>query len=384
MKLFTRMTATDLADKLYQGNYEDLVYRTACAKLIKGLDGLQIKTHSTRYGDVDTREVSDRIVKRLTSQRSSHALIHDVDDRNVMVYSPSGIAHVTWHNDSSVIRRVKGRRVMRQRVTSRRSGAVTIALFGLTPWVNRIDAEAKKIADTYRIQKLSRDKAEQRKLHILNHTRYGMRLKSIAAFDDVLIRDNYTPRAVAQFDNVVDQFSKKEPSGRLVVIHGPAGTGKTYMVRGLIEACRNIRFVLVPSQMVPSLTAPGLAELLLRQRKPTCLVIEDADMLLVERMGDNMLSISTMLNLADGMFGTIADVRILCTTNAARLKLDSAMMRPGRLLEDIDVPMLPPQQAMSVYARLARGGSIGYEVPVTLAKIYEEARQSHARVESIH
>ena len=374
MKLFARMTTTDLADKLYQGNYEDLVWRTAFARLVKSLDGFGLRSHSTRYGDIDTEKVSSQLVKKLTSQRSSHALIDDRGDHSVMVYCPSGIAHVTWHNESSVIRRVKGRKVMRQRVTSKRSGSITVVLFGLASWVDRIDSEAKSITDTYRIQRLSRDKTEQRKLHILNHTRYGMRLKTIAAFDDVLIRDNYTPRAVAQFDNVVDQFSKKEPSGRLVVIHGPAGTGKTYMVRGLIEACRNIRFVLVPSQMVPSMTAPGLAELLLRQRKPTCLVIEDADMLLVERMGDNMLSISTMLNLADGMFGTIADVRILCTTNAARLKLDSAMMRPGRLLEDIDVPMLPPQQAMSVYTRLAGGRSKSYEAQVTLAKIYEEAR----------
>jgi hypothetical protein len=69
------------------------------------------------------------------------------------------------------------------------------------------------------------------------------------------------------------------------------------------------------------------------------------------------------------------DLRILATTNAAKLDLDKAMMRPGRLCRHIHVDKLSAEKANTVYKRLA-GGDPGdrFEASKTLAEIYAIAR----------
>jgi hypothetical protein len=237
--------------------------------------------------------------------------------------------------------------------------------------VDRLEALVKR--HQVRVSKPHR---VNRRVHMLTEGKHGMALRSIASIEDALERGNYTPRELEDFDHVVADLSSADPCGRLVVVHGDPGTGKTYMVRGIIEAARNVRFVLIPSQMVPSLTTPGLAELLMRQRTAVCLVIEDADMLLVERMGDNMTSISSLLNLADGIFGSLANVRIVCTTNARRLDFDPALQRNMRLCRDIEVGALQPGHAAEVYRRVTGGREPPepFARGATLADVYKAAR----------
>jgi ATP-dependent 26S proteasome regulatory subunit len=98
-------------------------------------------------------------------------------------------------------------------------------------------------------------------------------------------------------------------------------------------------------------------------------------MLLVERMSDNMASVGALLNLADGIFGVLADVRIVATTNAGKLDIDPALIRNGRLCRHIEIPHLGSERAREIYQRLTgKAEAPAFARDAVLADVYQAAR----------
>jgi ATP-dependent 26S proteasome regulatory subunit len=186
------------------------------------------------------------------------------------------------------------------------------------------------------------------------------------------------------------------------VLEGKTGTGKTHMVRALLGALAGAATViLVPEHLVANLAEPAIVPVLVNiaQRSggdPIVLVLEDCDDCLLSRehttaQGDraNVATLSAVLNLADGILGAALNLRLVATTNARVEHMDSALLRPGRLIERIDVGPLPRRIALGVIAReaglsatpdtldtldngLVAGGHHG--ASMTLAEAYEAAR----------
>ena len=73
-----------------------------------------------------------------------------------------------------------------------------------------------------------------------------------------LLRDNYSEDVLRGFDKTVKDFHEQSPSGRLVLLEGCPGSGKTYLVRALMNAVPNSKFVIVPPHMISGLADPGL------------------------------------------------------------------------------------------------------------------------------
>ena len=85
---------------------------------------------------------------------------------------------------------------------------------------------------------------------------------------------------------------------------------------------------------------------------PSFLILEDADQCLVSRDKDNIASVQSLLNLGDGILGSLLDLRIVATTNAHELHLDEAISRPGRLSKMLEVGPLDVTTARGVFTRL--------------------------------
>ena len=210
-------------------------------------------------------------------------------------------------------------------------------------------------------------------------------MSSLGDASIALVRQNYTKKVMEDYQFIKDDLSSKYPSGRLAILKGKPGTGKTHLVRALLGDVKNALFCLVAPDMVKLLGGPELLPLLMQYHAhttgPIVLVIEDADKCLVTRTDKETDTsiIQSILNLGDGILGSMLDIRILATTNASEFQMDEAILREGRLSRSSDVGPLDSVAAEACYRNLLPNAP--EELPtklmdgdIPLARVYAVAR----------
>lgn len=222
-------------------------------------------------------------------------------------------------------------------------------------------------------------------IYALTYGDRGMELSEVGQVNLELETKNYSPDAVADFLGVLNDMVSDDPIGRLTIIQGKPGTGKTFFLRGIIDSCPDSVFLLVPPGMVEGIAGPDLIPMLARARAemgaehPIVLVVEDADATLISRQsehGANLGALSSLLNATDGMLGRSLNLRVICTTNAEIDNIDDALLRPGRLSRHVHLGPLDPDQAAEVYYRLSEGDEAEFNDSVTLSTIYDFVRMN--------
>lgn len=197
----------------------------------------------------------------------------------------------------------------------------------------------------------------------------GLMIREVGVTGCEFDRRNYSPEVVEKFDKVAKSISSPSPKGRLNIVTGPPGTGKTFFIRGLLNCCEDCIFVVLNPAYVGDIQSPNLISCFLNFRDEgsksrIVLVIEDADQCLVRRHDGNMSVISSLLNITDGLIGELLDFRIIATTNYNKPDFDPAIERPGRLDQTVDILPLDRDQAEQIYSRLTGGRSDLPENPV--------------------
>ncbi len=192
-------------------------------------------------------------------------------------------------------------------------------------------------------------------------------------------RGNYEPDVVEGFDFVQKDIVSAIPSGRLTIFSGEPGTGKTHLVRALLKK-GNVDFVLIDPSSIDQLQGPQLLPVLLEHKnnvgKPLVLVLEDGDKAIETRKKDSSSVglVTSLLNLSDGILGSVIDIRILVTSNLADTSIDAAALRDGRLSRHIRVGPLQEETATGVLRRLLPEKKLQARGPMTLAEVYKKAR----------
>jgi hypothetical protein len=189
--------------------------------------------------------------------------------------------------------------------------------------------------------------------------------------DDPGVRGNYPAKLQAELDTLM---SKPEPDGgKLMLFHGPPGTGKTRGILTLISEWRSwchASVVTDADKFFGDATylnsiifdAEGMSDWLL-------LVIEDGDEFLnVDSADSKGQSIARLLNMGDGIIGQGLNLLTLITTNVAVDKLNPAIIRPGRAMCNLEFGKFSPEEATAWTAE--RGRSIEFESEATLAEMY--------------
>lgn len=250
---------------------------------------------------------------------------------------------------------------------NKKSNAISIA--GLT-----LDPELAKVSTELEAGYIS--KVKKNLVFTIIKTSTGFDIKSLGDGSSPLMTDNYLPEVLEDIDFVIKSFSKTPPAGRICILNGEPGTGKTHLIRSMLMQLDCV-FLIIPSNMIDSLDKPEFTPLLMNikneHEKPIILIIEDGDVCLVPRKNDNISTIASLLNLSDGIMGAIMDIKMIISTNADIGEMDAAILRPGRLCRNIHVGPLPYEQANRVYQRLMNDPNIRLEQKryYTLAEIYD-------------
>ena len=188
-------------------------------------------------------------------------------------------------------------------------------------------------------------------------------------FNNVILKVNHNSNV--SLDNYNDdipydkmkEFCNNDSSG-LMLLSGPAGTGKTSLIKKLIYECKT-PFILLSADTLMNIDSTDFMSFLIRRGSNSVLVLEDCDVILKSRdSGGSTNAVATLLNLSDGILGDALNLKFICTYNTDDFNIDPALVRKGRLKLRYKVDKLAANKVHKINPK--------YNKTMTLAELYNE------------
>jgi translation initiation factor 2 beta subunit (eIF-2beta)/eIF-5 len=179
------------------------------------------------------------------------------------------------------------------------------------------------------------------------------------------IADNYNHDFLDVHKQILKRLSEDNKKG-LVLLHGKPGTGKTFYIRHIIATIKK-RVIFLSPDVAMELTNPCLLPLLI-ENPNSVLVIEDAEKIISSRNNNENSNVAALLNVTDGLLSDCLNIQIICSFNTDISKIDTALLRKGRLIAKYEFKELETEKANQLAQKI--GINEVYNEPVALTNIY--------------
>lgn len=192
------------------------------------------------------------------------------------------------------------------------------------------------------------------------------------------IKGNYNDDFQTVHEKIKTSITSKK-SG-LILLHGVPGTGKTTYIKHLISQHHELNFIFIQNEFINHLLEPDFISFLLKQRN-AILIIEDAEKVLTSREYIKESSVvSTILQLTDGLFSDYLNIKVICTFNINMSKIDSALLRKGRMIAIYDFKLLTVEKTNHLLAKI---GIKSQNKAMTISDIYNYKEENFNTINSI-
>ena len=141
----------------------------------------------------------------------------------------------------------------------------------------------------------------------------------------------------------------------LHLLHSKPGCGKTTFIKWLMaQNLEGKKVFYISPEMTKVLTSPSFINFITNAASNSILVIEDAEGVIASRSGGSSDAVSNLLNMTDGILGDLINTQIICTFNTKKEDIDEALLRPGRLLSDIELDELCADKSDAILEGLGK------------------------------
>jgi len=209
-------------------------------------------------------------------------------------------------------------------------------------------------------------KEKQNGFNILTFDKNNLKLQYVELKDqkyDINLHYNY-PDEIKNFTKLLNNNENG-----LYIIHGPAGTGKTSLIRYLIKKTKK-QVVYITKNNLNLLINEGTINFFIREATVSLIILEDCEEIIKSRESENNPYITTLLNITDGMLSDALNCKIICTFNTKYENIDTALTRPGRLKGRLNIDKLSIEKSQKLFNKLYPKNSKILDKEYSLAKLF--------------